>query len=138
MGGKRHTILSPLDRLHARKMLSPAAYHALAKYRVHWHNAGLETTVGSVDLNRIFASDTTNFSGMAKNDRQYFHRQQHRKAVQIMGIRTSAVVDRVVCLEQTIEVAGFSLGYASPPRGRAAALVLLEDAGKALAKLWGM
>src|SRR6185312_3998806 len=60
-------------------------YTALMKYRHHWYHAGLEATVGSVDLNRVFSSDPSNMSGMAKSERQFFHRQAHRAAREVIG-----------------------------------------------------
>jgi hypothetical protein len=139
MGGKRHTFLSPLGRLFARDGIDVKAYNALQKFRVHYHNAGLNPGVGSVDLNRIFASDPSNFSGMAKTERQAFHRQQYRNAVQLLGLIAARVVEYVVCAEFTLEQAGaavFELN--SPFRAREEAAKRLRESGAVLAKLWGM
>lgn len=139
---------STMDRLYSR--LTRAAknraeketlrreYTALQRYKHHWHNAGLLAAVGSVDLNRVFASDPSNMSGMAKSERQAHHRQQWREARDLIGHKPGIVVDNVVCAEHSLEIAGYSIGYGSPYRARVAACDILRQAGRELAKLWGV
>ncbi len=129
---------SPLERLSARGGIDPREYSALMKFKQHWYHAGLQPSLGGVDLARVFASDPGTFSGMAKTERQVFHRQRYREAVQHIGIRASLVVERVVCAEQTLEVAGLALNWRTPAQARAAATELLRDAGYRLAQLWGV
>lgn len=141
---------SPLDRLwiaqqrsRARKAiqvpkLAPAAYTALQRYKHHWYHGGLQAGIGSADLNRVFASDPGSMSGMAKSEKQAHHRQQWRKAREELGHQPGIVVDNIVCAEWSLEIAGYSIGYASPYRAREAAREILCDAGRRLAKLWGI
>ncbi len=142
-----HLVDSPLDRLYAR--LTKAAsghqeqdlrkeYIGLQRYRLHWHNAGLQASVGSVDLNRIFASDPGSMSGMPKSERQAHHRQEWRAAREELGHRPGIVVDNVVCAEWPLHIAGHSVGYSSPHRGREAVTGILRDAGYRLARFWGI
>ncbi|HKN09051.1 MAG TPA: hypothetical protein VJ376_06170 [Pseudomonadota bacterium] len=72
---------SPLERAFARDVITPAQYAAGQKYRHHWYCAGLCDPLGSIDLNRIFATDLGSFSGMARTENQVFHRQRYREAV---------------------------------------------------------
>ncbi|WP_315838305.1 hypothetical protein [Bradyrhizobium prioriisuperbiae] len=138
-GGRVYTIRdAPLERLSARGGIDPKEYSALMKFKQHWYHAGLLPMVGSVDLNRVFAPDPGAYSGMAKNERQVFHRQRYREAVQHIGLRASLVVERVVCNEQTLEMAGLALNWRTPAQARAAATELLRDAGYRLAQLWGI
>lgn len=102
---------------------------ALLKYKHHWYHGGLEATVGSVDLNRVFSSDPSNMSGMAKSERQFFHRQAYRAAREVVGHEAGIVLDNFVCMEWPMDVA-----CASPTRGRR---IVREAAGK-LAKEWGI
>lgn len=167
-GGKIFQICdSPMDRLYARLIRSASShqenalrkeYAALSQYRHHWHQAGLEPTIGSVDLDRIFAPDASNMSGMAKTERQHDHRVKYREAREellksmgnLIGHRAGIVLDNVVCCEWNLEIAGYSVGYgsykktdenrtyASPYRAREEATKLLRAAAVKLADHWGM
>lgn len=129
---------SPLERLRARNRIGGMEYAALRKYAHHWYHGGLLSSVGSVDLDRVHASDPGSMSGMAKSEGQAHHRSEYRRAREIIGHRPGIVVDNVVCAEWTLEVAGYSIGYSSPYRARAAAAEILRDAGYRLGKLWGL
>lgn len=169
-GGKIFQICdSPMDRLYARLIRSASShqehslrreYAALSRYRHHWYQAGLEPTIGSVDLDRIFAPDVSNMSGMAKTERQHDHRVKYREARdgllressmgQVKGHRAGIVLDNVVCCEWDLEIAGYSVGYgsykktdenktySSPYRAREEATKLLRAAAVKLADHWGM
>ena len=131
---------SPLQRLYAR-LRSRAGqreteeltkeYTALMKYRHHWYHAGLEASLPSVDLNRVFASDPSNMVGMAKSERQYFHRQQYRAAVALVGHKASILLDNFVCCEW--KELGLGIDY-SPFRARK----LLRESAGILAREWGI
>jgi hypothetical protein len=137
--GRKYTMQdSPLDRMRARNAIDPKEYSALRKYAHHFYHGGLLPSVGSVDLNRVFASDPLSMSGMAKSEGQAHHRQQYRKAREILGHRPGIVVDNVVCAEWDLTTAGHSIGYASPYRARQAASEILRDAGYRLARFWGI
>lgn len=148
---------SPLDRLWAREGIDQNRYIALNKYYHHWRHGGLSDAVGSMDLNRVFATDPTNFSGLSKSENQAFHRQQYRNAKtwlarpnQSFDIpkelahlnnyehKMGIVIDNIVICEWPLHIAGHSIGYESPYRARRAATEILRDAGYRLAKLWGI
>ena len=137
--GRKYTMQdSPLDRMRARNAIDPVEYSALRKYLHHWYHGGLQSSVGSVDLNRVFASDPLSMSGMAKSEGQAYHRQKYREAREMLGHRPGIVVDNVVCAELTLEAAGYSIGWTNKPQAVAAATEMLRDAGYRLAKLWGI
>lgn len=144
IGGDNHGVRtyifsdSPLGRMFKGKRIDPIEFTALQRYKHHWYHGGLEISMGSVDLNRVFASDPSNMSGMAKSERQAHHRQQYRAARELIGHRPGIVVDNVVCAEWPLHIAGHSIGYDSPYRARLAASEILRDAGYRLAKLWGI
>lgn len=136
-GGKIYTFTDDvLARTRKRGVIDARQYAAIDKFRHHWHHGGLTPTVGSVDLNRIFAPDLGSFSGMAKSERQVFHRQRYREAVQKMGMRISNVVERIACMDEKIEVVGRSLGWSHPLQARASASEMLITGGDILADLW--
>ena len=138
-GGKTWTMMdSPLERMATQGRLSKTEYDGLVKYRIHWFRAGLQPTLGSVDPNRVFASDPSNFSGMAKSEAQVFHRQKWREACDLLGHRAGIVVDNVVCAEQSALSAGVCIGWKNRPQAEAAAIEILRDAGYRLAKHWGL
>lgn len=142
----------PLDRMYSRltkqaNSLSDEAslrreYIALTKYRHHWRAAGLQDSIGSADLNRIFASDPGSMSGMAKTEAQAHHRKQYRTArdgEDGLGHKPGIVVDNVVCAETSLEVAGWAIGsFTSRTSARDGAERILRESGRKLAKLWGI
>jgi hypothetical protein len=91
--------LAKADKSDGERKQLTAEHVALMKYRHHWHCAGLEASVGSVDLNRVFSSDPSNFSGMAKTEAQVSHRQMYRRAVALVGHESSILLDNFVCYE---------------------------------------
>jgi hypothetical protein len=140
---------STLDRLYSRLARQAKGrgeedgirqeYAALLKYRVHWHNGGLEPSIGSVDLNRIFASDPASMSGMPKSERQAFHRQMYRKAVEELGWKERILLENVVCAEQELKIAGWSIGrFVTRRDAREGAQKILRECARRLAKLWGI
>jgi hypothetical protein len=129
---------SPLDKMRARDAINPKEYAALRKYAHHWYHGGLQGSVSSMDLNRVFASDPLSMSGMAKSEGQAHHRQQYREAREEIGHRPGIVVDNVVCAELSLEAGGYSIGWTNRPQAVAAATEILRDAGYRLAKMWGM
>jgi hypothetical protein len=128
---------SPLERAFTRHVITRQQYAAGQKYRHHWYHAGLSDPLGSIDLNRVFASDLGNFSGMARTENQVFHRQRYREAVEIIGKIGSHVLDSAVCREIAIEQVGYMLGWGSRPQAYAAAAERMKDALDELCKLWG-
>jgi hypothetical protein len=129
---------TPLDRMFSRRAIGGVEYSALQRYRSHWHHAGLEPGVGSVDLNRIFSSDPGSMSGMAKSEAQAHHRGEWRAARELLGHRPGIVVDNVVCAELPLDVAGYSIGWTNKPQAIAAATEVLRDAGYRLGRHWGI
>ena len=129
---------SPIERALARKNMSEPQYTAALKYRHHWYRAGLASPLSSVELNRIFACDLTNFSGMAKTETQVFHRQRYREAVQHIGMIDAAVVEQVVCQEISLEQAGYKLGWGTKAQAIAAATERMKGALDRLVELWGV
>lgn len=137
-----------MDRLYSRLIKAAKSIHeqeilrkeytGLQRYKHHWYHAGLLSQLSSADPNRIFASDPGSMSGMAKSERQAHHRQQYRAARELLGHRAGIVVDNVVCSEQSLEVAGYSIGWASKPQAISAATEMVRDAGARLAKMWGV
>jgi hypothetical protein len=138
---------SPLDRLYSRLTKRAgrrdeeelrAEYIALQKYRNHWFAAGLQSALGSADLNRIFASDPGSMSGMAKTEKQAHHRKEWRAAGTCLGHKPGIVVDNVVCAETSLEIAGWSIGYNSRTTAIVHAERILRESGRKLASLWGI
>lgn len=111
---------APLQRFYARLRLRAGQrqteelqneYTALMKYRHHWYHAGLEASLPSVDLNRVFASDPSNMVGMAKSERQADHRKKYREAVNVIGHKPCILLDNFVCYEWQLSVACGTIGY---------------------------
>jgi len=129
---------SPLERAHGRGVITREQYDAGVKYRHHWYHAGLADALGSADLNRIFATDVTGFSGMAKTEAQVFHRQRFRQAVTAVGEVGARVLDQCVCRELPLDQAGYTLGWGGKPQAISAATERLRAALDVLCRLWGI
>jgi uncharacterized protein DUF6456 len=129
---------SPLERARARNLITHQQYSVGQKYRHHWYHAGLADQLQSIDVERIFASDRTNFSAMAKTEAQVFHRQRYREATQAVGKIGSHVLDWVVCRETPLDQVGYTLGWGSRPQAYAAAVERMKTALDELSKLWGL
>jgi len=114
-------------------------YIALQRYRHHWHHGGLEPSIGSVDLNRIFASDPSSMSGMAKTERQAHHRKQFREARELLGWKPHIVVENVLLADQPLDIAGWSVGLGpSRTSARDGAERVVRESARKLAKFWGI
>src|SRR5262245_9328410 len=128
----------PIERARAGTVISQSQCTAALKYRHHWYRAGLASPLSSVELNRIFASDMTSFSGMARTEAQVFHRQRYREAVQHIGMIGASVLEQVACQEISLEQAGYKLGWGSKPQAIAAATERMKAALDRLVELWGV
>lgn len=133
---------SPLQRFYARLRLRAGQretdqltneYVALQKYRLHWYHGGLEAPLQSVDLNRIFASDPSSMSGMAKSERQADHRKKWRCAVDKIGHKPSILLDNFVCYEWPLHVAACCIGF-SPFKARK----MVRETADKLVDFWGI
>lgn len=139
---------TPLDRLYSRltrAAKSTAAqdqlrreYSALMKYRNHFVRAGKETTIASIDLNSVHASNPSQRQGMPMAEAQVQHGSEWRHARSHIGHKPGIVVDNVVCSETSVQVAGWSIGYNSPFRAREGAEKILRESGLKLARYWGI
>lgn len=128
----------PIDRMRDRQVLTGKEWAGLDKYRTHWIRAGMEPTIGSVDLNSVFSANPSQRAGMAMGAPQLHHRQQYEAGRDEIGGRSAIIVDRVVLEDWTLESAGYTLGWNSKPQAIAAATEILRDAGFRLAKFWGV
>jgi hypothetical protein len=137
-GQRIYAIQSPLERAARRGDLTPKQFDALTKFVHHWYHGRMAGSVASLDLDRVFASDPSNFSGLARTERQSFHRKRWREAIDAMSHQTGIVVENVVLRENSLEIAGYCIGYASKPKAIAGALAKLREGADQLVKLWGM
>lgn len=120
--------LAAADKSEGERKQLTAEHVALMKYRHHWHCSGLEAYGASVDLNRVFSSDPSNFSGMAKTEAQVSHRQIYRRAVKVVGHEASVLLDNFVCYEWDRGIAS-GLSYYKFRKA-------IRDAGAKLATHW--
>lgn len=128
---------SPLDRMKLRGAISDKRHGALSKYRHHWYHSGMQYPVGSVDLNRVFASDVFSMGCMPKSEGQAHHRRQYREAVQELGQMRSFIVEAVVCRELALHDVGRQFGHKSEWRAREYVHNELTTSADILCKRWG-
>ena len=128
---------SPLEWLERRGAITTSQYNTGAKYRHHWHFSGMLPNVGSVDLNRVFASSSGNV-GMPSSESQAHHRQQYRLAQAEVGMQIGRLLDNIICLEFSVVDAGRILGWRGEKEARAAAITLLREGLDKLRAKWGL
>jgi len=129
---------SPLERALSRKVITRGQYEAGAKFRVHWYHAGLSDSLQSIDLNRIFASDSGSLSGMAKTENQVFHRQRFREARDKIGDKGAFVLEWMICREEPLDRIGFGLGWKNSAQAISAATEQARTSLDDLCGLWGI
>jgi hypothetical protein len=129
---------TPLERALARNVITQDQYSAAQKFRHHWYHAGLADPLRSLDLERIFAPDLGAYSGMAKTERQLFHRQRYREAVQAIGKIGAHVLEWAVCRDVPLEQVGYTLGWTTRAQAYAAAAERTKMAVEELCKLWAI
>lgn len=134
---RRITMLDDaLGRAWMRQTISAVEYSALRRYALHWVAGGLQAPLGSVDLNRIYAFDPTQMSGLARSEAQLDHKRLYYRARAEIGFRPSFVADQVACFGRGLTETGTALGFKSPYRGRTRAAEILSDAGHRLGIFW--
>lgn len=149
-----HFLDTPLDRMYARlaKLAKSenqierlgVEYAALTKYNRLFVESGMVGSVGSVDPNRTYSPNPAGRSFLANTERQQNCRDEYRMAVihlnnhETLGHKQTIVVDNVVNHENSLEVAGYSIGKESKTRAIVAAEAIIRDAGFRLANMWKM
>jgi hypothetical protein len=153
---QRTTMLDrPLARLIAAKgkTWEGSWFEALRRYGEHFYEGGLMGSIGSINLESVFASPFCR-DHMAKSEGQVDHRLEYQRAKNHLdraeapvgskyddatyAHKLRIVVDNVIIADWPLHVAGYSIGYSSPYRAREAATAMLRDAGYRLAKFWGI
>jgi hypothetical protein len=130
---RRVTMLDDaLGKAWVRQIISALEYHALRRYALHWAAAGLQGPLNSVDLNRVYAFDPSQMSGLSRTEAQLDHKRTYYAAKKEIGFRPSFVADQVACIGRGLQETGESLGLRSPYWARVKAAELLSDAGHRL------
>jgi hypothetical protein len=128
--GRRITMNDDaLGRAWMRRTISGVEYAALRRYALHWVAGGLQGPLGSVDLNRIYAFDPSQMSGLARTEAQLDHKNTYYAAKIAIGQRPAFVADQVACFGMGLQQIGEAMGFRSPYRARERAAEILADAG---------
>ena len=134
---RRITMLDDaLGKAWMRSKISALEYSALRRYALHWVAGGLQGPIGSVDLNRIYAHDPSQMSGLARTEAQLDHKRTYYAAREHIGFRPSFVADQIACFGRDLGETGAALGLRSPYRARERAGEILADAGNRLAQFF--
>jgi hypothetical protein len=132
-----YSRMATADKSEASKRQLNLEQLALQKYRNHWYYAGLEASLSSVDPGRTYASDPSNFSGMAKSERQVTHRQACRNAYKAMEKalgktethKMFILLDNFVCYEHDRGIASGMSPYLFRKKIRSGAAFLARHWG---------
>src|SRR5262249_23037216 len=108
---RRLTMLDDaLGRAWMRQIVSGEEYSALRRYALHWLAGGLQGPLGSVDLNRVYAFDPSQMSGLARSEAQLDHKRTYYAAKDAIGFRPAFVADQVACFGRGLQETGLSMG----------------------------
>src|SRR4249920_2218368 len=88
-----------LSKSLARNYIDGEECSALKRYATHWLAGGLQGQLSSVDLNRIYAFNPAALSGLAKSERQHYHRTTYWQAKSDIGERPAYVADHIACFD---------------------------------------
>jgi len=91
-----------------------------------------------MDLNRVFASDVSNYSQMSRTGTQYFHREQYRLAREALTEDYAPLVEAIVCDERLIEEVGAGAKWRTRTQAYVSGVERLRFALNNLIKLWGI
>lgn len=134
---------APLDRYHARGRLDERnpdrgtkLFEAGERLRAHWYY-GTGPGIGSIDLNRAGGGNGDPVWAMPTSESAAYHRQQMRRARQVLDADTWSTVFAIVCAESTLEDAGRQAGFSGGAAAAAVALDRLRRGLAELAVLWG-
>lgn len=138
---------SPIERGLKRGTFTAEQGRAAAKLYTHWYHSGMGAEIGSNDLLRVMGGDE-HFSRLPKSERQLFHRQRLRAAVDCVRDRMAAaghkgdeavrVLIDVVCYDVPLEQAGARIGYLQRNSAITAALIMVRGGLNILVKDWGL
>lgn len=130
---------SAIDRLKAKDVISGKQYRALKRFYAVAYAAGRMGNLQSPDMDRVFATDKTAYSHMARTNEQAESLREYRKAVTAMGLYESSIVSRVVLYEESLEAVGKIIcGWKHPLQARAAAIEVLRSAADRMAKIFSV
>lgn len=125
---------TPINGALSRKQITRQQGVAAEKFYNHWYRAGHAGKCGSIDLDRVFASN----SDLTLTDSQLFHKQSYERAVKTLGMNRSRWVELVVCYEASFEEAGQKMGWNNRPQAVAVGVQIIRDALAELCDLWGI
>jgi hypothetical protein len=125
-----------LGRAWMRQKISAVEYSALRRYALHWVAGGLQGPLGSVDLNRVYAFDPTQMTGLARTEAQLDHKRTFYAAQDFIGFRPSYVATQVACFGRGLQETGETMGFRSAFRARERAGEILADAGYRLGQFF--
>ena len=137
-GHKTITIqLRPIVAMLKARQIDGVQYTGLDKFHNHWWNAKLGGGVRSVDFNRVYAPDP--FDYLNVSERQVKHRFEYNRALDLLAHQERIITSNLILSEtMTAEEAGYGLGYQSPYRARAAAVIVVRGIADKFIELWGL
>jgi hypothetical protein len=125
-----------VEKLEASRKLDEAQRKAAERYAEHWAGAGMAGHCPAIDMDRIGGGEGASF--MPSTEYAAICRVEYRKAVQVLGKADSAVVERLICRDETLTAVGVSLGYMLQPQAVAAATAVLQSALRRLVVHYGL
>jgi hypothetical protein len=126
MGKRAAHAFSLVERLEATGKLTEPQRKAAERYAEHWAGAGMAGHCPAIDMDRIGGGEGASF--IPSSEYAAICRLEHRKAVRVLGQADSAVVERLICRDETLTAVGQALGYMLPPQAIAAATAVLQSA----------
>ena len=126
MGRRAAHSFNLAERLEATGKLNEAQRKAAERYAEHWAGAGMAGHCPAIDMDRVGGGPGASF--MPSTEYAAICRVEYRKAVRVLGMADSGIVERLICHDATLTSTGQAMGYATPPQAVAAATAVLQSA----------
>ena len=130
MGKRAAHSFNLIERLEHAGKLSEAQRKAAERYAEDWAGSGMAGHCPAIDMDRVGGGGGACF--MPSTEYAAMCRIEYRRAVRVLGMADSTVVERLVCHDATLTSVGQALGYPLPVTAIAAATAVLQSALKRL------
>lgn len=133
-----HMRDDPLSRMYAKCDTDREyrEYAALLKFRMHHDGARMAGELCSVNFDMASGAGDDG-AGMPRTEREAHHRQEYRRAVDLIGQVATHVIEAVICFDKPLHEVG-SAFYSTRAQAAAAAAGIIRASASRLAHFWKM
>lgn len=112
------------DKLETTGKITEAQRKASERYAEHWAGSGMAGHCPAIDMDRVGGGAGASF--MPSTEYEAMCRIEYRKAVKLIGLHDSALLERLICHDHSLTDVGRAMGYSTASQASAAGLALLQ------------